>query len=118
MSGPRRCVAQETHLVIATSDVMGLRFVGKSTRKSCGTPEIATPTAPSEYTLSLKNMVKGRPVMNGVDEHIIPIYIPSKPVGREVSERYTLSDCGSCLREFTSPSGASSEKYTRELASD
>lgn len=66
-------IGQETHLVMATSGVMGLRFVGKSTRKLCGTPEIATPTAPSEYTLSLKNMVKGRPVMNGVDEHIIPI---------------------------------------------
>jgi len=78
-------VAQETHLVIATSGVMGLRFVGKSTRKLCGNPEIATPTAPSEYTLSLKNMVKGRPVMNGVDEHIIPIYIPvSRQVWRSV----------------------------------
>jgi len=68
-----RSVAQETYLVMTTSGVMGLRFVGKSTRILCGTPEIATPTAPSEYTLSLKNMVKGRPVMNGVDEHVIPI---------------------------------------------
>ena len=64
---------QETHLVIVTSGVMGLRVVGKSTQKLCGTPEIATPTAPSEYTLSLWNIVNGRPVTNGVDEHIIPI---------------------------------------------
>ena len=71
--------------MITTSGVMGLRFVGKSTRKLCGTPEIATPTAPSEYTLSLKNMVNGRPVMNGVDEHIIPIWVPvSCRVGESV----------------------------------
>jgi hypothetical protein len=59
--------------VMVTSGVIGSRFVGKSARKLCDAPEIATPTAPSEYTLSLKNMVKGRPVINGVDEHIIPI---------------------------------------------
>ena len=73
ISGSENVDVQETHLVIATSGVMGLRVVGKSTWKLCGTPEIATPTAPSEYTLSLWNIVNGRPVMNGVDEHIIPI---------------------------------------------
>ena len=61
------------YLVMDTWGVMGLRFAGKSTWKRCGTPEIETPTAPPEYTLSLKNMVNGRPVMNGVDEQIIPI---------------------------------------------
>ena len=47
-----------------------------------------------------------------------PYLTPGEPPSQEVSEEPTLSEYGSCLREFTSPSGASSEKYMMELASD
>ena len=47
-----------------------------------------------------------------------PYLVPGELMSWEFGEERTLSECGSCLREFTSPSGASSEKYIMELASN